>query len=77
MKNRRTRAALPLKNVNLMVPASVKSAAGKEEKEKPKQGILRKYWYIIVPVLLLTLLNPGELPAENAAGAKGGSAGAK
>lgn len=73
-------APLPLKNTNLMPPPGAKKAAagkggkgGAGGKEEAQPGFLRKYWYIILPVFVMMMLNPGEAPVEGGAGGGGGA----
>mmetsp|Transcript_18219 Transcript_18219/g.30395 ORF Transcript_18219/g.30395 Transcript_18219/m.30395 type:complete len:249 (-) Transcript_18219:178-924(-) len=52
---------------------------GEAEKPEASQSFLRKYWYIVLPMVLFTLFGGVEPPPEGGAGAgaaAGGSAGA-
>ena len=71
---------LPMKNANLMPPPGAKKAVGGKGgkggeggKAEAQPGFLRKYWYIILPVFVMMMLNPGEAPAEGGAGGGGGA----
>eukprot|EP00617_Octactis_speculum_P015688 CAMPEP_0185745644 /NCGR_PEP_ID=MMETSP1174-20130828/4046_1 /TAXON_ID=35687 /ORGANISM="Dictyocha speculum, Strain CCMP1381" /LENGTH=313 /DNA_ID=CAMNT_0028419801 /DNA_START=14 /DNA_END=955 /DNA_ORIENTATION=+ len=47
---------------------------GKDGKPQSPQGILRKYWYIVVPLVLILITSTGE-PPEGTAGTAGGAGG--